>query len=145
MLMVKLGWNGRAQGGDRAVPGSGFGVFMMRQYAGQAVSDELVEAARVDGCSTLRIYWSVVLPALRPAAAVLGAAHLHADLERLPLAVRGARPGQPDRAAVAQPAVDGYYTDYAQVFAGTALATLPLLVVFVCSAGRSSAASWKVR
>src|SRR4030095_6463648 len=51
---------------------SAFGVFMMRQYATQAVSDELIEAARVDGCSTLRIYWSVVLPALRPAAAVLG-------------------------------------------------------------------------
>ncbi len=51
---------------------SGFGVFMMRQYADQAVPDELIEAARVDGCTTFRIYWNVVLPALRPAAAVLG-------------------------------------------------------------------------
>ncbi len=51
---------------------SGFGVFMMRQYASQSVPDELIEAARVDGASTLRIFWSVVLPALRPAAAILG-------------------------------------------------------------------------
>src|SRR5690242_21828463 len=33
---------------------------------------ELIEAARMDGCNTARIYWNVVLPALRPAAAVLG-------------------------------------------------------------------------
>src|SRR6266511_4738991 len=45
---------------------TGFGVFMMRQYASQAVPDELIDAARVDGASTIRIYWHVVLPALRP-------------------------------------------------------------------------------
>ena len=49
-----------------------FGVFFMRQYLVQAVPDELVDAARVDGCHTLRIFWHVVLPAVRPAAAVLG-------------------------------------------------------------------------
>jgi cellobiose transport system permease protein len=51
---------------------SAFGVFMMRQYATQAISDELIEAGRMDGASTFRIYWNIVLPALRPAAAVLG-------------------------------------------------------------------------
>lgn len=49
-----------------------FGVFMMRQYASQAVSDELIEAGRIEGAGTLRIYWNIVLPALRPAAGVLG-------------------------------------------------------------------------
>ena len=71
---------------------SAFGVFMMRQYASQAVPDELIEAARVDGCRTLRIFWNVVLPALRPAAAVLGLLTFMEHLERLPLAVRRARP-----------------------------------------------------
>ena len=55
---------------------------MMRQYATQAVSDELIEAARVDGCSTLRIYWNVVLPALRPAAGVLGLLTFMEHVER---------------------------------------------------------------
>src|SRR5207253_2761541 len=49
-----------------------FGVFFMRQYLVTALPTELIEAARVDGCSTLRTYWNVVLPVARPAAAVLG-------------------------------------------------------------------------
>ena len=39
-------------GGDRAVPGHAFGVFLMRQYIVGAVPNELIEAARVDGCHT---------------------------------------------------------------------------------------------
>src|SRR5690242_4298337 len=66
MLMVKLGWQNHLQAVIVPFLVSGFGVFMMRQYAAQAVADELIEAARVDGCSTWRIYWSIVLPALRP-------------------------------------------------------------------------------
>jgi hypothetical protein len=37
----------------------------------------------------------------------------------------------------------GYYTDYAEVFAGTAVAVVPPLIVFIVSAARSWAASWK--
>ena len=111
---------------------SAFGVFMMRQYAASAVSDELIEAARVDGCSTLRIYWSVVLPALRPAAGVLGLLIFMEQLEQLPLAVRDPAPGEPDRAGVAGASSrSGYYTDYSMVFAATAVATVPLVLVFI--------------
>lgn len=42
-----------------------FGIFLVRQYA-QSVPDELLEAARLDGASELRIYWAVMLPLLRP-------------------------------------------------------------------------------
>ncbi|MEZ4363149.1 MAG: carbohydrate ABC transporter permease [Kofleriaceae bacterium] len=42
-----------------------FGVFLVRQYA-LSIPDELLEAARLDGASELRIFWSVVLPVLRP-------------------------------------------------------------------------------
>ena len=72
MTMVKLGWQNHLQAVVVPFLVTGFGVFMMRQYTAQAVPDELIEAARVDGCSTFRIFWSVVLPALRPAAGVLG-------------------------------------------------------------------------
>lgn len=41
---------------------SAFGVFFMRQFLIQALPDELIEAARVDGASSLRIFWSIVLP-----------------------------------------------------------------------------------
>ncbi len=42
-----------------------FGIFLIRQYA-LAVPDELLDAARMDGASEWRIYWSIVLPVIRP-------------------------------------------------------------------------------
>ncbi|TMG85885.1 MAG: carbohydrate ABC transporter permease [Betaproteobacteria bacterium] len=42
-----------------------FGIFLVRQYA-LSIPNELLEAARIDGASELRIFGSVVLPALKP-------------------------------------------------------------------------------
>ena len=42
-----------------------FGIFLVRQFA-LAIPDDLLDAARVDGASEWRIYWTLVLPALRP-------------------------------------------------------------------------------
>ena len=49
---------------------SAFGIFLMRQ-AFQSVPKELEEAARMDGCSEVGIWWSVMLPAVRPALVTL--------------------------------------------------------------------------
>ena len=49
---------------------SGFGIFMMYSFLLQ-FPVELVEAARLDGCSNLRLLWSIVLPLSRPAIASL--------------------------------------------------------------------------
>ena len=110
--------------------------------------DELIEAARVDGCSTLRIFWNVVLPALRPAAAVLGLLTFMATWNDFFWPLRRAqRPGEPDRAAVAvAPCPPATIQDYSLSLDRHAIATVPLLVVFVLLRQvRSSAASWKVR
>ena len=45
---------------------SAFGIFLLRQ-ALQAVPLELEEAARIDGCSELGIWWNIMIPAIRPA------------------------------------------------------------------------------
>jgi multiple sugar transport system permease protein len=45
---------------------SPFGLYLMRVYAEQAVPDELLDAARVDGAGELRIFWSVALRILVP-------------------------------------------------------------------------------
>jgi len=42
-----------------------FGIFLMRQFA-LSLPDELLDAARIDGASELRIFRSVVLPLCRP-------------------------------------------------------------------------------
>ncbi len=132
MIMVELGWNNRLHAVIVPFLVTGFGVFLMRQYAGQAVSDELIDAARVDGCSTWRIYLSVVVPALRPAAAVLGLLTFMTTWNDFlwPFVVLN-DPDNPTVQLSLKLLSNGYYNDYSQIFAGTALATLPLLVVFV--------------
>jgi multiple sugar transport system permease protein len=48
-----------------------FGIFLIRQFA-LGIPDELLDAARLDGASELRIYFTVVLPVLRPILVTLG-------------------------------------------------------------------------
>jgi multiple sugar transport system permease protein len=54
------------------IPGmaSIFGIFLIRQYA-LAIPDDLLDAARVDGASELRIYRSIVVPTIVPILATL--------------------------------------------------------------------------
>jgi cellobiose transport system permease protein len=129
------------QGGDAPFGGlltvilpflvSAFGVFLMRQYTSQAVSDELIEAARVDGCSTFRIYWNVVLPAVRPAAAVLGLLTFMEQWNSVLWPYAILTPEQPTVQVSLTFLSYAYYIDYSMVFAATAVATMPLALVFV--------------
>ena len=48
-----------------------YGIFMMRQFM-VTIPTELMEAARIDGCSEFRIFAQIVLPLIKPALATLG-------------------------------------------------------------------------
>ena len=109
---------------------SAFGVFMMRQYISQAVPDELIEAARVDGASTLRIYVNIVLPAARPAIAVLSLLVFMQTWNEFLWPYLALNPDNPTVQVALAHLSSGYYTDLSLVLAGTAVATIPLLVVF---------------
>ncbi len=47
-----------------------FGVFLMRQ-AIEVIPNDYIDAARIDGCSELRIFFKVILPSVKPAVATL--------------------------------------------------------------------------
>jgi len=49
-----------------------FGIFWMRQYAAQNIHNDLIDAARIDGCTEFQIYRRIVVPVLKPAMAALG-------------------------------------------------------------------------
>ena len=72
---------------------SPFGVYLMRVYTQDAVPDEMLEAARIDGAGELRTFFQVALPLLRPGdrdgAAAVGRRHLE---QLLPPARRAHRP-----------------------------------------------------
>lgn len=49
---------------------SAFGVFMMKQFM-EGIPDALIEAARIDGASELKIFYRIILPNVKPAMASL--------------------------------------------------------------------------
>lgn len=131
ILMDFLDWRGQLQAVIVPFMVTGFGVFLMRQYALQSVPNELLEAARIDGCSMVRTFWSVVVPALRPAMAVLGMLTFMQNWNEFiwPIAVLG--PHNPTVQVSIQQLNEGYTTDFALMFTGATFATVPLLLVFV--------------
>ena len=70
ILTVQLGLRNTYLGIIFPSLASAFGIFLMRQ-AFQGVPKELEEAARIDGCSELGIWWNVMIPAVRPALVTL--------------------------------------------------------------------------
>ena len=130
--MAHLHWVGALQA--LIIPGAAnaFGIFWIRQYAGQAIHDELLEAGRLDGCNHLRLYWHVAVPILTPALAFLGIFTFiyHWNDYFWPLIVLTNPLRLTLQVALSQ--LNGIYsTDYSMVMAGTLLATLPLIVIFL--------------
>ncbi len=131
MAMAEFGWAGELEA--VIVPNlvTAFGVFWMRQYLIDAIPDELVEAARMDGCSLWRTFWHVALPAARPAAAMLGVFTFMQSWNDFlwPLVVLNA--DNPTLQVALEKLQSGYYVDYSLVLAGTTLATIPVLIIFL--------------
>ena len=70
ILTVQLGIRNTYIGVIFPAIASAFGIFLLRQ-AFQGVPKEMEEAARIDGCSELGLWWHVMLPAIRPALVTL--------------------------------------------------------------------------
>jgi len=131
ILFADLGWTGNI--GAIIIPSltSAFGVFWMTQYLQQAVPDELIEAARVDGASMIRTFWTVGVVAARPAAAMLGLFTFVSAWNNFfwPFIVLDRQdPTLPVALSLLQ---SNYFVDYSIVLAGVLLATIPLLILFV--------------
>ncbi|MEU4572665.1 carbohydrate ABC transporter permease [Nonomuraea sp. ATR24] len=108
------------------------GVFLMRQFM-LDIPDSLLEAARIDGASELRIFTRIVLPLCGPALATLGiltflgswnnflwplVASQTEEMYTLPVALSLYSTGQ-------------YATDYGTLLAGAVLIITPILALFV--------------
>ena len=134
MIMDALGWIDQPKA--LYIPGaaSAFGIFLMRQFVTTSIPKDLVEAARMDGCSELGIFARIVLPLLKPALGTLGLITFIAswnnfigplvvmrspDMYTLPLALRSLQ--------------SPVNTEWGALMTGSAIATLPLVVLFLLS------------
>lgn len=130
ILMSNLGWTGKLVA--VIVPGlvTAFGVFWMTQYFEEALPTELIEAARVDGCTMIRTFWHVALPAARPAAAMLALFTFVSSWTNFfwPFIVLGSE--NPTLPVALQLLQASYFKDYSLIMAGVTLATIPLILLF---------------
>lgn len=137
MIMDTLGWLDQPRA--LYIPGAAgaFGIFLMRQYIASAIPRELLEAARIDGCGEFRIFWSIVLPLLGPALGTLGLVTFIGSWNNFigPLVVMRSQESftLPLALRSMQSPVN---TEWGAVMAGSAIAVLPLLVLFVLSSRR---------
>jgi len=132
MVMDLLGWIDEPRALYLPGAANAFGIFLMRQYVRSAVPRELIEAARMDGCGEFGLFVRIVLPLLKPALGTLGLISFIGSWNNfvgplivlrspehftLPLALR-----------LLQNPVD---TEWGALIAGAAVATLPLIALFM--------------
>ncbi|MGM0790823.1 MULTISPECIES: carbohydrate ABC transporter permease [Bacillus] len=108
------------------------GIFLMRQYVNEAVPDELIEAAKLDGCSNFRIYRSIVLPIILPAFATLGIIVFTAVWGEFLWQFTVLRDPEMYTIQVALANLSNTHNiDFGMIMSGVFWATVPLLVIFL--------------
>ncbi len=114
------------------VPGlfSAYGVFLMRQVM-KPLPSELIDAAKIDGCHEFDTYWRIMLPLAKPGLAVLGIFTFVGNWNDFfwPLVVLN-KP-QMYTLPVGLPTLQGQWTDYGLLMAGSTLAALPTILIFL--------------
>ena len=132
ILLRELGWVNTYQAVILPSVFTAYGTFMLRQFF-LTIPREIEDAARIDGCSPLGLYWRIALPLSTPALAALSIVAFvgswrtfmwplivssSEDLFNLPLGLSLFR---------------GIYTDpdWPLLMAGSMIMTLPMILVFI--------------
>lgn len=131
LIIQELGWLNT----PRAlwVPGmvSAFGIFLMRQYIASSVPRDLLDAGRIDGASEFRLYWTIVLPIVRPGLATLALLTFIGQWNTFLTPLLVLNQDHTFTVPVALRTMQGLIqVDWGAVLLGSALAVLPLLVLF---------------
>ncbi|WP_315792823.1 carbohydrate ABC transporter permease [Paenibacillus sp. BIC5C1] len=130
-MLADLNWIDTYKGLVLPAIGWPFGVFLMKQFA-QTIPSELMEAAKMDGCSEVRLFGTIILPLLKPA---LGALAIFTFINAWndyfsQLIITRSTPMMTLPLGLAT--LQGEYTTpYGVLMAGAALASLPMILIFL--------------
>ncbi|MBI1922676.1 ABC transporter permease subunit [Candidatus Poribacteria bacterium] len=130
-VMYDIGWLNSYQAIIIPFSVGAFGIFLMRQFIVSIPSD-LMDAARIDGCSEFGIYYRIILPVIKPA---LGALTIYSFLGSWnsylwPLIILR------DESKYTLPLglanlVGVYRQEYGMLMAGTLLSLMPIILLFL--------------
>ena len=110
---------------------SAFGIFLLRQAVNQ-VPRELDEAATLDGAGHFRIFWSIILPNIRPALATLTVFAFMGSWNRFLWPLIVLRTPELQTLPVALAGLQGQYTTaWDVVMAGSVVSILPMLALYI--------------
>ncbi|EPR10342.1 carbohydrate ABC transporter permease [Ruminiclostridium papyrosolvens] len=130
-ILSKLDWINTYQALILPAAGWPFGVFLMKQFS-QGIPGELLEAAKIDGCTELRSFWSIVIPMVKPgvgALAIFTFINAWNDYFMQLIIIRSEKMMTlPLGVALLQ---QEFTTNYGVIMAGAALASLPMIIVFI--------------
>ena len=109
-----------------------FGVFIMTSFM-STVPVELEEAARIDGCSIFRIYFTIVLPLLKPAIAAFAIMQSFVIWnDYLMASLFASRRDLRTMTVVMQQLFSQQTSDYSTAFAAIVISVLPVTILFLC-------------
>jgi len=132
ILIKKLGWINTYKGLIVPTLGWGaFGIFLNRQFI-YSIPDDLIDAARIDGCGEFRIYVSVILPLIKPVLATLAIFTFIQQWGNLvwPLIITTSREMKTIPVALATLSSQTS-SNFGMLMAAAVVATAPMLVVFL--------------
>jgi cellobiose transport system permease protein len=130
MMMARLGLTGHLSAVILPTLVTAFGVFFMRQYITQAVPDDLLDAGYVDGANTLQVFLYVVVPAARPAMAVLAMLTFLTTWNDFFWPILALNSQNPTVQVAFQSLATGYAPQQSIIMAGTLYGTVPVLIAF---------------
>jgi cellobiose transport system permease protein len=130
MMMARLGMTGHLEAVILPTLVTAFGVFFMRQYIVGAVPDELLDAGYVDGANTLQTFLYVVVPAARPAMAVLAMLTFLTTWNDFFWPIIALSSQNPTVQVSFQSLATGYAPQQSIIMAGTLYGTVPVLIAF---------------
>ena len=109
-----------------------FGVFLTRQFF-QGLPDELLEAARIDGASEFRIFWTIAMPLATPVLATLGILTFLGSWNGFiyPLVMAQEPEMYTLPVALATFATGQFQADHGMLMAGSVILVVPVLVIFI--------------
>ncbi|MGJ3249766.1 MAG: carbohydrate ABC transporter permease [Elainellaceae cyanobacterium] len=131
ILTVQLGLRNTYLGIIFPAIASAFGIFLLRQ-AFQGVPKELEEAARIDGCSDLGIWWHVMVPSVRPALVTLAIFVFIGSWSDFlwPLIILD-RPEYYTLPLGVAKLAGSFSLDWRLIAAGSVISIVPILIVFI--------------
>ncbi len=132
IMMKTFGWISTARAMYLPAAASAFGIFLMRQYIMTSIQQDLVEAARVDGCSEFGIYWRIVLPLITPIIGSYGIITFLNQWNNYMTALVVLKDPKSYTVPLALGSLVGMQSvDYGAIMVGTVISVFPLLIMFI--------------